>query len=153
MNMASAKLPELPVGKQFEEFLAAYFQASGRFVERSVIDRQEEEVLELDIIATDYQQGTAPELLLIEAKSGKWGFGDIFKLRGWLHYLNLPRAALLVNASHDPFDFYQKIGEAVDVAVIAVPDLKKATDSLMPIGVSATVKTEDVLTWRFSYWA
>lgn len=151
--MTSAKLPELPKGKEFEEFLAAYLQASGRYVERNIIDRQEEEVLELDIIATDYRRGSAPDLLLIEAKGGRWGFGDIFKLRGWLHYLNMPAAALLVSAPRDPFDFYQKIGESLNVAVVAIPDLQKTAESLAPIGVSAKVKPEDILTWRFSYWA
>ncbi len=151
--MASANLPDLPVGKEFEEFLAAYLQASGRYVERNIIDRQEQDVLELDIIATDYKKATAPDLSLIEVKSGDWGFGDVFKLRGWLHYLNLPHGILLVNAIRDPFEFYQKIGESIGIAVIAVPDLKKTNESLKPVGVSAKVKPDDVLTWRFSYWA
>ena len=54
MNRPKATLPELPKGKEFEEFLAAFFQSNGYYVERSIIDRQEEEVLELDFLATRY---------------------------------------------------------------------------------------------------
>ncbi len=53
-------LPALPKNTEFEEYVAAYIQAAGFFVERSLINRQEEELLELDIIATEYT-ASAPQ--------------------------------------------------------------------------------------------
>ena len=87
--MATAQLPDLPKGKEFEEFLAAFFQAQGLYVERNVVDRQEEEVLELGIITTNYTKRVVPDNKLFEVKSGSWGFNEVFKGRGWLDYLNL----------------------------------------------------------------
>jgi predicted RecB family endonuclease len=80
--MTTVPLPGLPKDKEFEEFLAAYFQCIGLYVQRNVIDRQEEEVLELDIIATSYSNNSKPDSILVEVKSGEWGFVDIFKIRG-----------------------------------------------------------------------
>ena len=50
--MTSARLPDLPNGKEFEEYLSAFFQSHGLYIERDIIDRQEEDVLELDLITT-----------------------------------------------------------------------------------------------------
>ena len=86
--MASVSLPELPKGKEFEEYISAFFQSGGNYIERSIIEREVEEVLELDIITTDYCSST-PEIKLVEVKSGGWGFPDLFKVRGWMcdkHY-------------------------------------------------------------------
>lgn len=70
--MASVELPELPKGKEFEEYISAFFQSGGYYIERNIIEREVEEVLELDIITTDY--GSAPpEIQLLEVKSGRLG--------------------------------------------------------------------------------
>ena len=82
------KLKELPKEKEFEEFISAYFQNGGYFIEQNIIDRQIEEVLELDIIVTDYNKNP-PKIILLEIKSGEWGFADIFKIRGWMDYTNI----------------------------------------------------------------
>jgi propanediol utilization protein len=38
---------------------------------------------------------TPPEIQLIEVKSGNWGFPDIFKLRGWMDYLNINKGVFI----------------------------------------------------------
>jgi hypothetical protein len=78
-------LPDIPEGKGLEDFVAAFFQTAGQYVERSIIQRETEEILELDLLTTAYND-SIPTYLLTEVKSGKWGFSDLFKLSGlrWL---------------------------------------------------------------------
>jgi hypothetical protein len=150
--MLVAKLPTLPKGKEFEEFLAAFLQAHGYYVERNIIDRQEEEVLELDIISSQYEKGQGPESRLYEVKSGSWGFSEIFKIRGWLDYLHLDSGCLLVQQERTPLDFYQKIAAALNVEVVTIPSVKKATECLKTIIKPENINPIDISTWRFSYW-
>ena len=75
--MSSINLPKLPKGKIFEECVSAFFQSAGQYIERNIIERDIEEILELDIIATDYNS-KLPDIKLIEIKSGYRGFPDIF---------------------------------------------------------------------------
>lgn len=148
----TAKLPDLPKGKEFEEFLAAYFQGSGYYVERDIIDRQKEDVLELDIINTLYTKGQIPESKLCEVKSGKWGFGDIFKIRGWLDYLHMDSGCLLVQQPHKSLSFFQYIANSLNIDVIAISDLDKAAECLRPLIIPEKVNDHDITSWRFAYW-
>jgi len=54
--MMAVSLPDLPKGKEFEEYISAFFQSGGNYIERNIIEKESKgkEVLELDIIATDY---------------------------------------------------------------------------------------------------
>lgn len=145
-------LPDLPTNAEFEEYVAAYVQAGGFFVERSLIDRQEEELLELDVIATDYSAASPPSERLIEVKSGDWGFPDIFKISGWGKYLGIENLELVVCKAKPSQTFIK--GKAKDIGVCL---------SLHPNDVSASATTEllpghlvdpyDVVCWRFSHWA
>ena len=67
--MVTVSLPELPKGKEFEEYISACFQLGGYYIERNIIERDIEEILELDIILTNYGT-TAPEITLVEVKVG-----------------------------------------------------------------------------------
>jgi hypothetical protein len=55
--MTTALLPSLPKGKEFEEFLAAFFQTNGYYVERNIIDRQEEEITVMGYLHHVTQRG------------------------------------------------------------------------------------------------
>lgn len=151
--MTTVTLPALPDGKEFEEFVAAYFQCAGHYVERNVIDRQEEEVLELDIIVSTYDPNVPPSGCLIEVKSGGWGFTDIFKMRGWLDYIRMKRGALIVRKPAGSMDLYQKIADAVQITVLPLTDLGTAAAKLEPMTGAAPVHAIDSQWWRLSYWA
>lgn len=151
--MTTVSLPKLPDGKEFEEFVAAYFQCAGHYVERSIIDRQEEEVLELDIIVSAYGQSVPPASRLIEVKSGGWGFTDIFKIRGWLDYIGMPEGALIVKEPRGSMDFYRRIADSLQIGVLPLPDPDTAAADLQPITGAAPVHALDCRWWRFSYWA
>ncbi len=76
-------------GKQFEDQLAAFFHCYGCYVEKNLHFREGgDEFLEIDLMITDYPPDSAPRIFIAEAKSGKWGFHDIFKIRGWMDFID-----------------------------------------------------------------
>ncbi|APR76373.1 Hypothetical protein A7982_01720 [Minicystis rosea] len=94
--MATIALPRVPeAGNQLEDYVAGLFQAAGYYVEKNVRQRDVVDVLELDAVATSYD-GPLPEAVLAEAKGGRWGFPDIFKVAGWMAYLGIDRGGFFV---------------------------------------------------------
>ena len=146
--MATASLPDLPKGREFEDLVAAIYQSSGLFVERDVTQREEIDLLQLDVITTDYGQAP-PALRLVEAKSGNWGFGDIFKMRGWMAHLNVEASTLVTLQDRDRFDAYQRLADKCGVGLLRVPDAASAAQHLLEGKVVSDI---DVETWRFCYW-
>src|SRR5688572_33375598 len=102
--MAGVTLNPIPgPGTDLEHYVAALFQASGHYVEKSVIHRDPPaELLELDIVATDYFVDPVRSTL-VEAKGGKqWGYPDLFKMLGWMRYLNdMSHATMFVSVCTD----------------------------------------------------
>lgn len=149
---AKVSLPELPLNTEFEEYVAAYIQAGGLFLERSLINRQEEEVLELDIIATDYTSTAAPRERLIEVKSGDWGFPDIFKISGWGKYLGIGALDLVVCKPKSSQAFVKAKATEIGVSLLLHPNkANEMSDSeLLP---GHFIDPIDVTAWRFSHWS
>jgi expansin (peptidoglycan-binding protein) len=75
--------------------VSALFNAGGHHVERNIHQREREDVLELDTVATDYS-ASKPIRTLVEAKSGGWGYTDLFKVLGWMAYLGFEKGAVIV---------------------------------------------------------
>jgi transposase len=146
-----ASLPKLPTGREFEELVGAVFQATGHFVERDLVEREKVEILQLDAIATDYEKHP-PGIHLIEAKSGSWGFTDIFKIKGWMTHLNIADASLVTCEERDRLDAYQRLAKKVGVALVRVDNGPNAANDLATAFGLGTVAPEDVSTWRFCYW-
>lgn len=147
-------LPTHPEDKEFEEHIAAFLQCAGSYIERNIVERDVKEVLELDIITTDYDE-CPPDVRLVEIKSGAWGFPDVFKVYGWLKYLEIGKGALVVKEpkeSPQTQQFYADKAKClhIDLAVVdSVADANKALSGLLkgkPVG-----QTDHSL-WRFSYW-
>lgn len=150
--MSSISLPKLPKGKIFEECVSAFFQSAGQYIERNIIERDIEEILELDIIATDYNY-KIPDSKLIEVKSGNWGFPDIFKIRGWADHLNFKKGMLIVNKKKDNFNFIKEKAKEIDIELGLVSKPNKAKKELSNfIDNSDKINNLDVNIWRFSYW-
>lgn len=147
----TVSLPKLPTDDEFEDYVAAYIQAAGFYIEKSIIDRQEAEILELDIIFTDYHVDMPPIEKLIEVKSGGWGFTEIFKMLGWGEYLKIKDLNLVVCKEKPNHDFYQNKSKDIGVALIYHPnDSEEISKSELLQGHS--VDPLDVGLWRFSYW-
>jgi hypothetical protein len=146
-----AELPGLPKGKEFEEYISALLQCGGFYVERNIIEREEEEILELDIVATNYNE-EQPKSLIVEVKSGNWGFSDVFKVKGWLNYLGYTDGLLITNKPKEKAEFYRDKSSDIGVKLIQIDDLSKASEILKGTVSNDKLTEEDFSTWRFSYW-
>src|SRR3954468_17824052 len=94
--MARIALSSIPdSGRELEDYVAGMFQAAGYFVEKNIRQREITDVLELDAVATSYE-GAVPTSVLAEAKGGRWGFPDLFKVAGWMQYLGIERGGFFV---------------------------------------------------------
>ena len=145
-------LPDIPSNAtELEDYVAALFQAGGYFVQRGVIERDPTDVLELDVVATDYG-ADPPETIVAEAKSGDWGHPDIFKVAGWMCYLGIKRGGFFVRHVPPEKDFArtQERAEAIDIVLahLTEPDLVAGfTGSGFPAPGSANA----LEVWRFVY--
>jgi len=105
-------LPDIPKKKDYEDYVAALLQAGGYYLERGVILRLRHDFLELDIVSTKFEKDKYCRILA-EVKSGGWGYSDVFKVRGWLDYLELDKANFIVQKTTDDMDldkiFFDKI--------------------------------------------
>jgi len=146
--MASVSLPDLPKGTEFEEYISAFFQSGGYYIERNIIER---EVLELDIVITNHNF-SPPGIKLLEVKSGDWGFADLFKVRGWMFYLNISNGIFIVSKEKDNFDFYKQIANALNIDLVVISDLSKSKGALSEFMSNESIENVDISTWRFSYW-
>jgi hypothetical protein len=147
----SVSLPDLPREKEFEEYISAFFQSSGNYIERNITKKG---VLELDIIATDYYL-SLPKIKLLEVKSGGWGFSDLFKVRGWMYYLKISKGALITrkeSSKKSDINFSKEIARKLHIDLVAIPDLDKSKKVLSKLISNRTIEDVDILTWRFSYW-
>lgn len=148
-----ATLTAMPKGQELEEFVSALFQCSGCYTERQITERAEEQVLELDVVATDYRK-LHPAPLLIEVKSGGWGFPEIFKVRGWMDYLAMDAGAFIVsNVPEDKnFEFYQEKASQIGIKLVGISDFGKPEAVLAEVGLP--VVKDDLMfeIWRYAYW-
>jgi len=149
--MVTITLPNAPKDYEFEEFISAYFHSSGYYIERNIIEKDVESVLELDIIATNYNQ-PIPDSQIFEVKSGEWGFQDIFKIRGWMDYLKMPKAGFIAHKERRNFEFLRERAKSLDVHVVVVSDLEKSKEILSEILGNVEISDNDIGAWRFSYW-
>lgn len=146
----SINLPELPIGKEFEDYIAAFFQSTGFFIEKSISEKNVEELLELDISITDYD--ILPRPRLIEIKSGEWGFKDVFKVKGWMIYTSISKGYFIVQKGRDNFEFYRRKAKELGIYLISVPDLTKTNHYLRKQLKKRTADPYDVETFRYAYW-
>lgn len=143
------ELPKIPKDKDYEDYLCAYLQAGGLYVERSIIHREVEELLELDILTTDFQK-TSADNLLIEIKGGDWGFSDIFKIRGWLTYLNYDNGCFIVQKSRPSISYFKDKAKELNIDLIDNSDLTKTKDCLAQF-MQIQPEEAEIQTIRFAF--
>lgn len=152
--MTTIQLPKLPKGKEFEEYISAFMQLGGYYIERNIIERDIIEVLELDILSTNYDT-IPPTVALVEARSGDWGFSDLFKVCGWMQYLHIPRGKFITNREQNNIDFFKKKAEILGIELIVIPSLddsKEVLSKILPELTPADIDENDIEVWRYSYW-
>lgn len=151
--MSSGKgvsLPDIPsAGDELEDYIAALFQASGHFVEKQIVEADPADLLELDIFTTDY----APEEIvqrLIEVKGGKWGYTDLFKVVGWMRYLELERGAFFITKWDDRATAPTRMGP-LGLDVVCFDDFETAPAHFEAQGFGSFIEPELIGLWRHSY--
>jgi hypothetical protein len=144
MRAELSDLPETPT--ELEDFVAALFQASGHYVENNI----HAEELELDLVATDYAQ-VPPDVILGEVKSGSWGYGELFKLVGWMRYLSIDEGALFCQGVPEDKDLasMQERFAPMGVTVVDLGDCTDATAVFNEVGFPAIAEPDDVMHWRW----
>jgi hypothetical protein len=150
--MAPVTLNEIPEpGDDLEDYVAALFQAAGFFVEKNLTQRDPMEVLELDIVATDYGSEERRSILA-EVKGGGWGFPDLFKLVGWMRYLDIGNGAFFVskNANKDIAKVKAKMS-ALGVSIVYLDDFSQAIRTFESAGLGSILPDESASIWRYSY--
>ena len=156
--MATVRLPEIPEGEYLEDHVAAHLQCGGFYTEKSLIERGETEIMEIDIMAWK-PDDRPPQHTLFEVKGGKWGFSDIFKVYGWKTYLQ-PRAlgaAYLIaprgNRTEKVIEYIQNKCRDMELVLIAHDDLASLESNLKELGLTLPKKNQlDHAIWRFSFW-
>ncbi len=142
-------LPEVPKGLELEDYVAALFQSTQHYVERNVC---EPDVLELDVVATSFAGGQ-PDTHLIEVKSGQWGFGDLFKTLGRMHYLSIPKGLFITTrpSEEKPVEFYAERVGTEGLRVMVIEDIPRARETFAGAGYGTVDETTHWL-WRYSFW-
>lgn len=144
--MPEIVLPDSPKGKEYEDYISALFQAAGYYIEKSI---SQESILELDIIATDYES-QVPECFLIEVKSGGWGFKDIFKVKGWMVYLNINNGYFIVQTSI--VESHKVKASDLNINIIEAANKSSISENLCKCIKCDDFDENEVDAWRFSYW-
>lgn len=126
------KLPDIPKEYLYEDYIAAYLQASGIYIERSLIHKETDEIMELDIVASDIHKDKV-EKHLIEIKSGKWGYPDLFKVKGWMSFLNIEHGAFIAQKTDRNMEYCIQIANEMNITFIDNSDLQTTPHALSPL--------------------
>lgn len=148
----AVKLTDIPAaGADFEDYVAALFQAAGFYVEKNMVQREPSEVLELDFVATDYRK-KQPRSILGEVKGGKWGYPDIFKVIGWMTYLGIDRGTMFVSndGGRDQDQVNERVGDC-GLSLVHIDDFTRAVEIFEATSFGGPVFGECLETWRYSY--
>jgi hypothetical protein len=146
----AVQLPDAPLGKEFEEFLLAYFQSCGLYTERNI---EEKSVLEIDMVVTECKKDST-ENRLVEAKSGGYGMGDIFKVKGQMEYLKIRNGIFIVKDISNPIHFakHKQISRDLGIELIQA-DLQDENIPFESAFLSPKkINSTDFSSWRFAYW-
>ncbi len=148
----AARLPDQPKSREYEELVGAAYQLAGMYVERGIVRRSTVDLFELDAVVTDYSKHP-PEECIVEAKSGKWGSSDLFRLRGLQDHLGAPSANLVYACKRPHQETYETLAERMGLGLIGLPD---ATTDLARLDIPTKeheLAQRMVYLWRFYYQA
>lgn len=117
------KLPEIPHEKDFEDYVSAYAQLGGQFLERGIVFRVDgengvDELLELDIVGTKLSKEER-EMTIMEIKSGNWGFKDVFKVAGWMQLLKIDNGIFVIQDDNQYMDVEKSYAAKLSIDLIS----------------------------------
>ncbi len=150
--MAKLVIDDVPsTSEDLEDYVAALFQAAGYFVEKNLTERDPVDVLELDVVATNYSSGS-PKSLIAEVKGGKWGYSDVFKVLGCMTYLKKPEGVFFTSQSlgKDLGAMSEKLAPW-GIKLVCFEDFGDPLDRFQKAGLGNISGMQLVESWRFSY--
>lgn len=131
------ELPVKPGPNEYEDLISAVLMGLGHFVECSLkLKEGTSEVLELDTVATPAGP-SFQDRRLFEAKTGNSGFGDLFKVYGWMTYLGIKEGCVAHRdeIDKDRIDAYGKIAAETNARCCHFTATSKFTD-LAPAAIA-----------------
>lgn len=125
-------------------------------MERGICKREENDILELDIVTNKFSKGKEVEKSLCEIKSGGWGFPDIFKVRGWMDYLSFNNSSFIVQKEENRnMIFCKDVSKSIDVTLLSTKNVegKLMDEELCSVYNITKNKYHDEIVecFRFSY--
>ena len=127
------KLPQIPKDRSYEDYVAAILNAGGYFLERGIKKREEGDILELDIVVNKFEKDNEVQKSIVEVKSGKeWGFPEIFKVKGWMSFLDFEKAAFVVQVVNNKIlELYSRISDKLGISLIVTPEVGEKLEDTM----------------------
>jgi len=149
-----ASLPKDPKGWELEDLVAAHFAARGAFVETGVTERSPDELLELDLVWTDYHRDPAIATP-VEVKSGAWGLGDLFKFFGWTRYLGLPPGVFVHREPCGRVSdaTLHRVHTGTEITLLPLPAGEDPSAGLASFGLLDPPAPYLTSLWRYYFWA
>jgi hypothetical protein len=149
-----AELAKDPKNLELEDFVSAHFVSRGCYVEQGIKERNPDDILELDIVWTDYRnepQTRHP----VEVKSGLWGLGEVFKFYGWTQYLGLEPGQFVHKEPCGRLDLasLKHVQARTGITFVHVPKPEEAETHFTAIGLPEPAWADLPEIWRFSFWA
>ena len=151
-------LPQIPKDAYYEDYVASILNTGGYYLERSV-HRAENgiDLLELDVVATKFTASSI-DSTIIEVKSGGWGMKDVFKVSGWLHFLNLNKAALIFQQREEERceDVYKRVADSLSVTLLSNRINEEGRLQNLEINKHFNIAIDDIseqvtIAFRYSY--
>ncbi len=149
-----AELSEDPKGAELEDWVSAHFASRSCYVETCVKERNPDEILELDVVWTDYRKDPE-ERHPVEVKSGEWGLGEVFKFYGWTRYLGLEPGQFIHKRPCGRLDpaSLAHVQNQTGITFLHVPKPEDAEKHFKAFRLPKPAWDELPLLWRFSFWA
>ncbi|MFW5685242.1 MAG: hypothetical protein ACOC0O_01185, partial [Spirochaetota bacterium] len=148
------ELPEYPIGADFEHLAFAYLACTGHYLDRNLEERAKgEQVLELDALATLFTRKECLSIL-VECKSGAFGFRDMFTVLGWMKYMNVSRG-LLVSTEHAPpakDAVFLKKAKDQGIDLVSCSSDAEAQSAFTTTYGESSFEPRYVSLWRYSLW-
>ncbi|MBS1867987.1 MAG: hypothetical protein JSS69_18910 [Acidobacteria bacterium] len=149
-----AELSNEPKGAELEDFVSAHFASRGCYVETCIKERKPEEILELDVVWTDYRKDPE-ERHPVEIKSGDWGLGDVFKFYGWTRYLAMGPGQFIHKEPCGRLDpaGLAHVQKRTGISFLHVAKPEDAEGQFKALGLDEPTWDKLPQLWRYSFWA
>jgi hypothetical protein len=148
-----AELSNDPKGWELEDLVSAHFACRSCYVETCIKERKPDEILELDVVWTDYRKDPE-EKHPVEIKSGDWGLGDVFKFYGWTRYLEMGPGQFIHKEPCGRLDpaSLTHVQKRTGINFLHVHKPEDAEAHFKSVGLPEPTWDELPHLWRYSFW-